>query len=106
MQRKNMWLAMSALVSLLWVHTEVVAQEQACYQIGETIAPEVTVVNANGEQQNLLELIDSETKLIYLVIFGGPSLNQSTVKAVYGAKIRSTICRFPILLRANMAKKA
>ncbi|MCA9741774.1 hypothetical protein KC734_09555 [candidate division KSB1 bacterium] len=75
MQRKNMWLAMSALVSLLWVHTEVVAQEQACYQIGETIAPEVTVVNANGEQQNLLELIDSETKLIYLVIFGGPSLN-------------------------------
>ncbi|MCL4703777.1 hypothetical protein KJ068_01375 [bacterium] len=44
-----------------------------CYHAGETIAPETFVYNRIGEKQRLLELVRPETKVIYLLLFGGAS---------------------------------
>lgn len=44
-----------------------------CYHAGETIAPETFVYNRIGEKQRLLELARPETKVIYLLLFGGAS---------------------------------
>lgn len=46
---------------------------QPCYQVGETIAPETFVYNRIGEKKRLLELVRPETKVIYLLLFGGAS---------------------------------
>ncbi|NUO82274.1 hypothetical protein HUU05_19550 [candidate division KSB1 bacterium] len=50
---------------------------QPCYQVGDTIASEVFVCEASGEKKRLLDLVQPDTKAIYLLIFGGPSLNPS-----------------------------
>ncbi len=50
---------------------------QPCYQVGDTIASEVFICEASGEKKRLLDLVQSDTKAIYLLIFGGPSLNPS-----------------------------
>ena len=46
---------------------------QPCYQVGETIASETFVYNRIGETQRLLEIARPETKVIYLLLFGGAS---------------------------------
>jgi hypothetical protein len=48
---------------------------QPCYKVGEQIASEVFVYEASGEKKRLLDLVKPETKAIYLLLFGGPSLN-------------------------------
>lgn len=62
-----------------WMGAAVFAQsnenDQKCYLVGEKIAGDVSIVDENGEQLRLLDIVTSETKLIYLVLFGGPSLN-------------------------------
>lgn len=61
------------LTSLLLAQSN--SDKQKCYQVGEKIAEDVAIVHENGEPQRLLDLVTTETKLIYLVLFGGPSLN-------------------------------
>lgn len=46
---------------------------QSCYRVGEMIAPETFVYNRIGEKKRLLELVRPETKVIYLLLFGGAS---------------------------------
>lgn len=46
---------------------------QPCYRVGEMIAPETFVYNRIGEKKRLLELARPETKVIYLLLFGGAS---------------------------------
>ena len=46
-----------------------------CYRPGEKIAPEIYVYDGAGRRQPLLELVTPETKVIYLLLFGGPTLN-------------------------------
>lgn len=46
---------------------------QSCYRVGETIALETFVYNRIGEKKRLLELVRPETKVIYLLLFGGAS---------------------------------
>jgi len=46
----------------------------ACYQAGDTIAPEVFVQDASGAKIRLLDLATPDTKVIYLLLFGGPTL--------------------------------
>lgn len=48
---------------------------QSCYLSGEKIAPEVFIYDAAGEKKRVLDLAQTETKAIYLLLFGGPSLN-------------------------------
>lgn len=48
---------------------------QPCYRVGDQIAAEVFIHDASGEKKRLLDLVKSETKVIYLLLFGGPSLN-------------------------------
>lgn len=48
---------------------------QPCYRVGDQIAAEVFIHDAAGEKKRLLDLVKPETKAIYLLLFGGPSLN-------------------------------
>lgn len=50
---------------------------QPCYRAGEAIAPEVFIYDAAGEKKRVLDLVQAETKAVYLLLFGGPSLNPS-----------------------------
>ncbi len=50
-------------------------QKNICYKPGETIAADVSVVDAGGGELRLLDLVEPDTKLIYLLIFGGPGLS-------------------------------
>ncbi len=50
-------------------------KSQPCYQAGEVIAPEIFVYDMAGEKKRVLELKSADTKLIYLLLFGGPSVN-------------------------------
>lgn len=58
----------------------VVAQDkpQSCYQVGDTISPEIFVQDMTGERKRLLDLKSTEAKLIYLLLFGGPSVNPAS----------------------------
>jgi len=52
-------------------------QAQLCYEVGDTIASDVFLYDAAGERKPLLDLAGSESKVIYLLLFGGPTLNAS-----------------------------
>ncbi len=70
--------AMVLLWSLLLVLNSEHAPEnkpQPCYQVGEKVAADIFVYDASGEKKRLLDLVKPETKAIYLLLFGGPSLN-------------------------------
>ncbi len=49
-------------------------QKNVCYKPGETIAAEVSLVDAGGAPVPLLDLVEPDTRLIYLLIYGGPGL--------------------------------
>ncbi len=57
--------------------TTVEHKPQPCYRVGDQIAADVFVYEASGEKKRLLDLVKPETKAIYLLLFGGPSLNPS-----------------------------
>ncbi len=68
-------------LALLAITTRaLIAQDkpQPCYQVGDTIASGVFVYDMTGEKQRLLELKNADTKLIYLLLFGGPSMNPAS----------------------------
>ncbi|MDZ7267865.1 MAG: hypothetical protein ONB48_15410 [candidate division KSB1 bacterium] len=46
---------------------------QPSYQVGETIAPETFVYDRLGQKHRLLALARPDTKVIYLLLFGGAS---------------------------------
>ncbi len=50
---------------------------QPCYRVGDNIASDIFICEASGEKKRLLDLVKPETKAIYLLLFGGPSLNPS-----------------------------
>lgn len=76
-----LWVSLMIGTSPPWPICSVWAQSAGrlspCYQPGDTIAPEVSVVDKSGNPQRLLDLAGQDTRLIYLVLFGGPSLNPS-----------------------------
>lgn len=47
-----------------------------CYRPGEHIASDVYIYDAEGQRVRLLDLVTSETRVIYLVLLGGPSLQE------------------------------
>jgi hypothetical protein len=55
----------------------IITQEkpQPCYHVGETIASDTFVYDMTGEKKRLLDLKDAGTKLVYLLLFGGPSVD-------------------------------
>lgn len=44
------------------------------YHKGERIAPETFIYDVGGRYKRLLDLVQPDTKVIYLLIFGGPAL--------------------------------
>ncbi len=46
-----------------------------CYRPGEIVAPEIYVYDGDGRQRRLLDLAAPETKVLYLLLFGGPTFN-------------------------------
>ncbi|MGH7494634.1 MAG: hypothetical protein ACREOO_19855 [bacterium] len=58
----------------------IIAQDkpQSCYQVGDTIASDIFVCDLTGEKKRLLDLKDADTKLIYLLLFGGPSVEPAS----------------------------
>ena len=53
-------------------------QPQPCYQVGDLIDAEVSLCDMAGEKKRLLDLKSADTKLIYLLLFGGPSVNPAS----------------------------
>lgn len=75
MQKKSALLLMTFFAALQAATAQQGMPRQECYQVGEKIDPAVSFVAANGAPVRLLDLVEPDTKLIYLLIFGGPSLN-------------------------------
>jgi len=53
------------------------ALQPPCYAPGETIATEVYVYDAAGHRRRLLEMATPQTKVLYLLVFGGPTYNSA-----------------------------
>lgn len=46
-----------------------------CYRTGESIAADIYVYDGAGRKRRLLDLVTRDTKVIYLLLFGGPTFN-------------------------------
>lgn len=66
-------LAAAMLPAIVVAQPQTNKPAQPSYQVGETIASETFVYNRIGEKKHLLELAGPETKVIYLLLFGGAS---------------------------------
>jgi len=66
-------LVMTALATAGLAQPQTTAPSQPCYHLGEMIAAETFVFNRLGEKKRLLELAGPDTKIIYLLLFGGAS---------------------------------
>lgn len=51
---------------------------QPCYQTGDMIDKDIFVCDLTGEKKRLLDLKSAGAKLIYLLLFGGPSMNPAS----------------------------
>lgn len=62
-------------VVALCIQATLLSGQEQSYKVGDKIDSDVTVFNADGEKVKMLDLVQADTRLIYLVILGGPSLN-------------------------------
>lgn len=73
---KRYFMALLLMPIIIYAQTSTPTKQedsQSCYHVGEMIAPETFVYNRIGEKKRLLELVRPETKVIYLLLFGGAS---------------------------------
>ncbi|MGH7491254.1 MAG: hypothetical protein ACREOO_02540 [bacterium] len=76
MQRSTTWLLfLPLMVSALPLPQDPAPAQPRCYQPGEIIAPDIYVYDGAGRKRRLLDLAAPETKVIYLLLFGGPTFN-------------------------------
>lgn len=95
MKRYFMALFLMPIIIYAQTSTQLKQQDsQSCYRVGEMIAPETFVYNRIGEKQRLLELVRPETKVIYLLLFGGASA--STVETYGGIWCNDSFNDMPI----------
>ncbi len=69
---------LSALMLAFLVTSKLLAQQPDAFEVGDKIPDDVFVVDASGENRKLLDLVKPETKVIYLLVFGGPSMSDRT----------------------------